>query len=167
MGADGEISAYLIDRTGYREAPPPLPRRKAGTDPLKARGGPPAPPPHPQIADLVSSAQAFPGEDPAARLAAVAARLRRQGLPTTRPLGLPPDLALYADPSWAPIPAGALDDEVIDAILLRYCSAGIRRAQTTVGALGSGGLAAASAEQWQVARDSLDDLLAATSPPLR
>ena len=94
-------------------------------------------------------------EDPARRLAAVEARLRRdRRLPSDRPLGLPRDLQPHADPSWGPLPA-VLDDAAINEVLRRYAEAGTRRAMTAPRAVDSMSLPVANESSWRSAAQAL------------
>ena len=124
IGNDGEIAAYRV-------VLPPPPSSKE-----------PAPEPEPSRVGVT--------ENPGERLDCVRRRLLHdRRLDPARPLGLPRDLALHADPAWSALPTDReLTDDDIDEVLRRYVAAGIRRATTTTRALCSGGLPVADAETW-------------------
>ena len=124
IGNDGEIAAYRI------VLPPPPSSEE------------PAPEPEPSRVGVT--------ENPGERLDCVRRRLLHdRRLDPARPLGLPRDLALHADPAWSALPTDReLTDDDIDEVLRRYVAAGIRRATTTTRALCSGGLPVADAETW-------------------
>ena len=138
VGIDGEIASFRL------VPPPPQP------SPTVFALFDPAPLPSPAVTfDLTCSLT----EDPASRLDCVRARLQRtRRMTPTRPLGLPRDLAPFADPRWAALPTDRLlTDADIDEVLRRYVFAAVRRATTTTGARCSAGFPVADAATWRAA----------------